>query len=182
MSDFDQIIFKEKSFSNIIEDIYSSKQKRSERIELLSEKIEQMVTNAAEAVMIIPVLKECFEVEIDNDDLLVKTAAIVQRSISNSKVIGNSDETGGIVLSEKELLELEEVRNKMLESSIPKQIEKKCSDAIDEISTSLYINKKTDETNNELESQDLFDQLKREIDTLMESHIDTSNNKSKATE
>lgn len=185
MSDFDKVIFKEKTFSDIIEEIYNSKQNRSKKIELLIENLERLITNITDATIITPVLKECIETEIDNDELLIKMAAIVQRSISNSKIIGTPDESGGLALSEKEMLELEEVRNKMLAASFPKQIEENHSDIIDKLSDSLHLTERTEdiiEISQELDDQNLFDQLSKEIDMLMNNNLDATNNKFKISE
>ena len=83
------------------------------------------------------------------------------------------------------MLELEEVRNKMLAASFPKQIEENHSDIIDKLSDSLHLTERTEdiiEISQELDDQNLFDQLSKEIDMLMNNNLDATNNKFKISE
>ncbi len=179
MSDFDQIIFKEKTFANIIEDIYTSKQKRSKKIEELVDHLNSLINNITEATIIVPVLKECLEIEVDNDELLVKIAAVIQRSIAKEKSLGEADGLGGISFSESEMKELESLRTKMIESSGAKQISEKCSDIITELTGNFSNPIELSETDNLLneikeisQSDDIFAELKRDIDNLLEKKDD----------
>ena len=61
------------------------------------------VSHYQTAVQIIPMLKEYLEINVKNDDQLVKIAAIVQRLISTESK-GGSDDEFGLSDAEKEQL------------------------------------------------------------------------------
>lgn len=183
MSEFDKIIFKDKTFADILEDIYTSKQNRSTKISTLVDHLNALVTNATDATIIVPVLNQCLETEIKNDDLLVKTAAIVQRQFVVAKSI-ESDPTGGLSLSDDEIKELESIRNKMLDPTKTDKFTQSIDNILDELSQAHeklelpeHIQSKIDETEDEFDkirndfdkpdSDDAFDRLRKEIEGMI---------------
>ena len=103
--DFNQELFKGKSFSNLLEDIYKNSIRKKKEIRSLIDQLKPMIQEPGDAMMLVPLLKEYMELGIKNDDALIKMAGIVQRAMNN---IGNDGD--GSVLSErdKELLFQEE--------------------------------------------------------------------------
>ena len=180
MPDFNQLIFKDKSFSDILEEIYTSKQKRSQKTEEIINHLQSLVTNLTEATIVIPVLNQCLETEIKNDELLVKAVAVIQRHITKEKTLGEADGMGGISFSEQEMKELDNLRTKMIETNSPKQIEEQCNTLIEELSSSLSITPLTQlkpETDFDIaDSTNTFDELRRSIEQIMESQNDSTDN------
>ena len=76
---FDTIIFKDKTFGSLLEDIYKNSKEKEKQLKAL-----------------ISQLKEYLEISVKNDDALIKMAGIVQRAMNAS-----SNE-GGDLLTEKE--------------------------------------------------------------------------------
>lgn len=103
--DFDIEIFKGKSFSDLMKDIYSNSTKKDRQINMLIGELRPLIKNIGDATVIVPLIKEYLEVGVKNDEHLVKLAAVVQRLVStNNKV---QSETGNSwMLSEEEKKQL----------------------------------------------------------------------------
>lgn len=100
MSKFDEIIFKKKKFSNILEEVYDNQKKKDNQINSLINELKPLINEISDATLIVPLIKEYLEIGVKNDDLLVKLAAIIQRSINTS----NENGTDTITDEEKEQL------------------------------------------------------------------------------
>ena len=98
--DFEQKIFGNKSFSDILKNIYDNSKEKEKQIKDLISSLKPLVTDTQSALMVVPLIKEYLDVSVKNDDSLIKMAGIVQRAMNNS---GNSD---GDFLSESELEQL----------------------------------------------------------------------------
>ena len=92
-------VFKGKSLSDLFKDIYDNNTRNKEQLEVLMKEVVGFIKDGDTAVQIIPMLKEYLEINVKNDDQLVKMAAVVQRIISAEQKGGADDEFG---LSEKE--------------------------------------------------------------------------------
>lgn len=100
MSNFDQIVFKKKKFSDILEEIHNRSTSREKQIVSLIEQLKELITNIGDATMLVPLIAKYVELNLKNDDILVKMAAIVQSAVGRSKETGDSSLTD----SEKEQL------------------------------------------------------------------------------
>ena len=112
--DFDIEIFKGKSFSDLMKDIYSNSSKKDRQINLLIGELRPLIKNVGDATVIVPLIKEYLEVGVKNDEHLVKLAAVVQRLVSTNNRV--QSETGqSWILSEEEkkqlMGELDEIEN-----------------------------------------------------------------------
>jgi len=104
--DFDIEIFKGKSFSELMKDIYSNSSKKDRQINLLIGELRPLIKGVGDATVIVPLIKEYLEVSVKNDEHLVKLAAVVQRLVSTSNKV--QAETGNSwMLSEEEKKQLE---------------------------------------------------------------------------
>lgn len=101
--DKDTELFKGKTFSDIMSDVYHNSKKKDRQLKLLIAQLEPLVTNIQDATVVVPLIKEYMEVSVRNDDQIVKLAAIIQRMMKDA----NSDEMGGgLGLSEEEKKQL----------------------------------------------------------------------------
>jgi len=114
--DKDTKLFKDKSFSDIMSDIYSNQKKKDRQIKLLIAQLEPMVKNLNDAAVVVPLIKEYLDISVRNDDALIKLAAIVQRMMKDS----NSGEAGGLILSDEEKRQLMDAIDEV-EKDIPKE-------------------------------------------------------------
>ena len=96
-------IFKGKSLSDLFKDIYDNTTRNKDQLEILMKEVVGFNKDGDTAVQIIPILKEYLEINVKNDDQLVKVAAIVQRIIA-AESKGGSDEEFGLSDKEKEQL------------------------------------------------------------------------------
>ena len=99
----DYEIFEGKSLSDLFQDIYENTKTNKTQLEVLMKEVVGFIKDGDTAVQIIPMLKEYLEINVKNDDQLVKVAAIVQRIIA-SESKGGSEEEFGLSDAEKEQL------------------------------------------------------------------------------
>tara|TARA_Y100000361_G_scaffold111678_1_gene101839 strand:+ start:1006 stop:1395 length:390 start_codon:yes stop_codon:yes gene_type:complete len=108
----DYEIFKGKSLANLFEDIYKNTERNKTQLEVLMKEVTSFIKDGDTAVQIIPMLKEYLEINVKNDDQLVKMAAIVQRIISAEGKATAEDEFGLSEAEKEQLLNaVEDVAN-----------------------------------------------------------------------
>jgi len=95
----DYEIFDGKSLSSLFKDIYDNTTFNRKQLDVLTKELVQFIKDGDTAVQIVPMIKEYLEINVKNDDQLVKMAGIVQRLISAEGKVGSEDEYG---LSEEE--------------------------------------------------------------------------------
>ena len=82
--DLDIELFKGKTFSELMKDVYDNSKKKERQINLLIAELKPLIKNVGDATLIVPLIKEYLEVGVKNDEHLVKLAAIVQRLVSSN--------------------------------------------------------------------------------------------------
>lgn len=87
---FDQLLWGNKKFSDLLKDIYSNSKEKEKQIKDLIETLKPFVSDSQSAIMVVPLVAEYLNISIKNDEQLVKLASIIQRSIANSN--GDSSE------------------------------------------------------------------------------------------
>jgi hypothetical protein len=100
MSNFDEVVFGKKKFSDILKEIYDRSATKETQINDLISQLKELIQNIGDATMMVPLIAKYMELNIKNDDALIKMASIVQTAINRSKDSGDS------ALSEKEKEEL----------------------------------------------------------------------------
>jgi hypothetical protein len=114
--DFNVKIFGNKSFSDILKNIYDNSKEKEKQIKDLISGLKPLINNTQSALMIVPLIKEYLDVSVKNDDSLIKMASIIQRAMINSG--GGSDD---FILSDSEKEQLLKAVQTM-EQEIPKPI------------------------------------------------------------
>ena len=114
MDPLNQIIFDDKSFSDLLKEIHKNQSKKSKQLASLIAELRPLITNLGDATVVVPLIKEYMEISVKNDDQLIKMAAIVQRLSTGSTSNGD-----GGTLTEAEMEQLQEVA-----SEIAKTVEK----------------------------------------------------------
>ncbi len=99
----DYELFEGKSLSDVFKDIYDNTEKNRQQLDVLTRELVQYIKDGDTAVQIVPMLKEYLEINVKNDDQLVKIAAIVQRLLS-AEAKGGSEDEFGLSDAEKEQL------------------------------------------------------------------------------
>ena len=115
---FDQVIFKNKKFSDILEEIYKDTKTKEKQVNQLIAELKPLIQDTGDATLVVPLIKEYLEIGVKNSDNLIKMAAICQRVIS--KTVEASD---GALISEDEkeallsaIQDIEEEQQKALPS------------------------------------------------------------------
>jgi hypothetical protein len=99
----DYEVFEGKSLSDVFKDIYDNTDKNRKQLDVLTRELVSFIKDGDTAVQIVPMLKEYLEINVKNDDQLVKIAAIVQRLVA-AEAKGGSEEAFGLSENEKDQL------------------------------------------------------------------------------
>jgi DNA-binding winged helix-turn-helix (wHTH) protein len=94
---FDQVIFKKKKFSDILEEIYKDTKVKEKQVNQLIAELKPLIQDTGDATLVVPLIKEYMEIGVKNSDNLIKMAAICQRLMA--KQVEVSD---GALISEEE--------------------------------------------------------------------------------
>jgi|TARA_R100000030_G_scaffold81316_1_gene64055 hypothetical protein len=126
----DYEIFEGKTLSDVFKDIYDNSKTNKTQLEVLMKEVVGFIKDGDTAVQIIPMLKEYLEINVKNDEQLVKLATVVQRIIAAEKRV-SSDSGDEFGLSEQEKQQLMDaiesdvqelqIKKDEIESSISKE-------------------------------------------------------------
>ena len=108
MDSLNQIIFDDKTFSDLLKEIHTNQKKKGKQIGQLIAELRPLIQNLGDATVVVPLIKEYMEISVKNDDHLLKMASIVQRLST-----GNATNGGGDMLTEEELNQLQGVVEEM---------------------------------------------------------------------
>ena len=118
MDPLNQIIFDDKSFSDLLKEIHKNQSKKSKQLASLIAELRPLITNLGDATVVVPLIKEYMEISVKNDDQLIKMAAIVQRLSTGTANTGD-----GGTLTEAEMEQLQQVAEEISKTvEKPKQI------------------------------------------------------------
>ena len=118
MDSLSQIIFDDKSFSDLLKEIHKNQNKKSKQLASLIAELRPLITSLGDATIVVPLIKEYMEISVKNDDQLIKMAAIVQRLSTGASNMGE----GGL-LTEEEMEQLQQVAEEISKTvEKPKQI------------------------------------------------------------
>ena len=112
MDALNQIIFDDKSFSDLLKEIHGNQKKKAKQIGQLITELRPMMTSIGDATVIVPLIKEYMDISVKNDDALLKMAAIVQRLSTGTAVNGD----GGL-LTDAEMEQLQQVAEEITKES-----------------------------------------------------------------
>ena len=119
MDSLNQILFDDKSFSDLLKEIHSNQNKKKKQLASLIAELKPLVQTLGDATVVVPLIKEYMEISVKNDDQLIKMAAIVQRLSTGTALSGD----GGLLTAEEmdQLMDVAEEIAKTVDE--PKQIE-----------------------------------------------------------
>ena len=118
MDPLNQILFDDKSFSDLLKEIHGNQKKKAKQLAQLIAELRPLVQSLGDATVVVPLIKEYMEISVKNDDALLKMAAIVQR-LSTGTV--NSGDGG--LLTEEEMAQLQDLTEEIAKTvEEPKQL------------------------------------------------------------
>ena len=95
----DYELFEGKSLSSLFKDIYDNSKHNKKQLEVLVGEVAGFIKDGDMAIQLIPMIKEYLDINVKNDEQLVKLATVVQRLIAAENKGGAEAEFG---LSDKE--------------------------------------------------------------------------------
>ena len=119
MDPLNQILFDDKSFSDLLKEIHGNQKKKAKQLASLIAELRPLVQTLGDATVVVPLIKEYMEISVKNDDHLVKMAAIVQRLST-----GNANSGDGGLLTEEEMAQLQDLTEEIAKTvEEPKKLE-----------------------------------------------------------
>ncbi len=97
-------IFEGKTLSSLFKDIYKNSEYNRKQLDVLTKEIVGFIKDGDTAVQIVPMIKEYLEINVKNDEMLVKMAGIVQKIIASEQKIGSENEFGLSDMEKEQLL------------------------------------------------------------------------------
>ena len=120
MDPLNQILFDDKSFSDLLKEIHGNQKKKAKQLAQLISELRPLVQSLGDATVVVPLIKEYMEISVKNDDALLKMAAIVQRLSTGTASSGD----GGL-LTEEEMAQLQDLTEEIAKTvEEPKQLDK----------------------------------------------------------
>ena len=107
MSQFDNVIFGKKKFSDVLEEIYNNQKKKDQQVTALISELKPLISDIGDATLVVPLIKEYMEISVKNDDILIKMAALAQRAMATI----TSD--GSLTISDEEKEQLLSAMNEL---------------------------------------------------------------------
>ena len=119
MDPLNQILFDDKSFSDLLKEIHGNQKKKAKQLAQLIAELRPLVQSLGDATVVVPLIKEYMEISVKNDDAFLKMAAIVQRLSTGTLNSGD----GGL-LTEEEMAQLQDLTEEIAKTvEEPKQLE-----------------------------------------------------------
>ena len=111
--DKDSVLFDDKTFSDLLRDVYQNTKKKETQINGLIDQLKGLIRNITDASMMVPLIKEYLEISVKNDDNLVRLTGIVQRLL----VVSDKGKTDELGLSDDERRQLLNEAQSILDQS-----------------------------------------------------------------
>ena len=96
MSQFDNVVFGKKKFSDLLEEIYNNQKKKDQQVTALINELKPLISDIGDATLVVPLIKEYMDISVKNDDILIKMAALAQR------VMQTQTAEGALTISDEE--------------------------------------------------------------------------------
>jgi len=96
------IIFDDKTLSDVFKDIYKNTESKREQINTFVTKLVRQIRTPEDAAVISPIIKDFMDVNVRNDEHIVRIAQIAQRAIA----IGTKTVSSTELLTEEEKQQL----------------------------------------------------------------------------
>jgi hypothetical protein len=85
VANFENIeLFKGKALSDIFKDIYSNTKEKNKQIDILIKELQPLITNVADAIQLIPLIRDYLDLDVKNNEHLIKMAAVAQKIASKT--------------------------------------------------------------------------------------------------
>ena len=110
---FDTVIFKGKTFGNLLEEIHSNSRNTDKLLFTMVQDMKDLIEGLGDAIQLAPIIATYVKMAIDNNEHIIKIAGIVQKSLDKAKDSGIVEDA---VFTEEDRKQLEEIMNEWQES------------------------------------------------------------------
>lgn len=107
MSDFDQIIFGNKKFNDLLKELHNRNVKKEQEFAGLVSQLRGLIANVTDALTIAPLIGDYMNLSVKNDDNFIKFIAVIQ------KAMDRGSDTGDFTFTEDEKAKLLEEADKL---------------------------------------------------------------------
>lgn len=115
--EFNEIkIFGEKTLSDLFQDIYTNQSKTQSQIDEAIKDLKELVLSISDATILSPIIKDYLDTTVKNNDILIKMAAIIEKSIQ--KQLESNPQSSQFEISEEEAEELRQLYDKNFQQKI----------------------------------------------------------------
>jgi len=116
--------FGDTSLGDLLEEAHDRSQEQKELVERLVDQLADLMEDEDDAVAMVPLIKQYLEINVQNNEQLVKIAQVIQRMYNASiKQSGKEDGSGGPGFSDDEKEELRGIAEEMSEDEIDELME-----------------------------------------------------------
>lgn len=98
----DKQLFKSKTYSDVLEEIYNNSKKKEKQINSLIGELKPLIENIGDATLIVPMIANYLEIGVKNDKHLIDMLAVAQR-MENAAAKGDN---AGFELGAEELAQI----------------------------------------------------------------------------
>jgi hypothetical protein len=84
-------IYKGKNFSSLCKDIVKNSESKKDQIDILISELRSLIKTVNDAVIIVPLIKDYYDVGVKNDEQLVKLASIIQKLVARGEASGDGN-------------------------------------------------------------------------------------------
>ena len=120
MDPLNQILFDDKSFSDLLKEIHGNQKKKAKQLAQLIAELKPLVQSLGDATVVVPLIKEYMEISVKNDEQLIKMAAIVQRLSTGATSSGDAG-----LLTDTEMEQLQGIAEEIAKTVEKDPIDKK---------------------------------------------------------
>ena len=111
LSDFE--IYKGKTFGSLCKEIVVNQNEKKDQLDILISELRTLIKTSNDAIIIVPLIRDYFDIGVKNDEQLVKLAAIIQRILSKSNEPSADGVGAGFIMTDDERKQLMEEVNKL---------------------------------------------------------------------
>lgn len=98
-----KIIFKEKTLSDLVEEVYFKHKNQDKTIKYEILRLTDMIETPGDAIVIVPLLKGFLDSSLKNDEVLLKLLQLFQKAAAEGKKDGAEDNS---ILTDKDIEQL----------------------------------------------------------------------------
>ena len=85
MDSLNQILFDDKSFSDLLKEIHGNQKKKAKQLASLIAELRPLVQSLGDATVVVPLIKEYMEISVKNDDQLMDVAEEIAKTVEKPK-------------------------------------------------------------------------------------------------